>query len=143
MEHPEVMTFTHQSVSLDDALRVIGAGRSRADEIASPSNIAVVDAGGNLVAHARMDGAWIGSIDIAINKAYTARALDIPTGELAAAAAPGQQFYGIHASNGGRIMIFAGGIPLRKDNEIIGAVGVSGGTGEQDTTVAEAAAAAL
>ncbi|GFG72029.1 GlcG/HbpS family heme-binding protein [Mycolicibacter senuensis] len=137
------MTSTYQSVSLDDAQRVIDAARSRAEEISSPSNIAVVDAGGNLVAHARMDGAWIGSIDIAINKAYTARALDIATAELAAAAAPGQQFYGIHVSNGGRIMIFAGGIPLRKDDEIVGAVGVSGGTGEQDTTVAEAAAAAL
>ncbi len=137
------MTVTHTSVSLDDAQRVIAAGLSKADEIASPSNIAVVDAGGNLVAHARMDGAWIGSIDISINKAFTARALDISTEELAANAAPGNQFYGIHVSNRGRIMIFAGGIPLQQGGQIVGAVGVSGGTGDQDKAVAQAAANAF
>lgn len=137
------MTLNQTSVSLDDALRVIAAGRAKAEEISSPSNIAVVDAGGNLVAHARMDGAWIGSIDISVNKAFTARALDISTEDLASNAAPGKQFYGIHASNHGRIMIFAGGIPLRQGDQIIGAVGVSGGTGDQDTAVAEAAAKAL
>lgn len=137
------MTLEQTSVSLDDAQRVINAGRAKADEISSPSNIAVVDAGGNLVAHARMDGAWIGSIDISINKAFTARALDISTEELSANAAPGNQFYGIHVSNRGRIMIFAGGIPLQHGGQIVGAVGVSGGTGEQDTTVAQAAADAL
>ncbi|UMB69536.1 GlcG/HbpS family heme-binding protein [Mycobacterium paraterrae] len=137
------MTVTHTSVSLDDAQRVIAAGLSKAEEIASPSNIAVVDAGGNLVAHARMDGAWIGSIDISINKAFTARALDISTEELAANAAPGNQFYGIHVSNRGRIMIFAGGIPLQQGGQIVGAVGVSGGTGDQDKAVAQAAANAF
>lgn len=137
------MTVNQSSVSLDDAQRVIAAGQARADEIGSPSNIAVVDAGGNLVAHVRMDGAWIASIDISINKAFTARALDISTGDLAADAGPGGQFYGIHASNGGRIMIFAGGVPLRRDGRIVGAVGVSGGTGEQDQTVADAAVAAM
>lgn len=137
------MTINQTSVSLDDAQRVITAGRAKADEISSPSNIAVVDAGGNLVAHARMDGAWIGSVDISINKAFTARALDISTEDLAPNAAPGKQFYGIHGSNHGRIMIFAGGIPLRQGGQIVGAVGVSGGTGDQDTTVAQAAAEAL
>jgi uncharacterized protein GlcG (DUF336 family) len=137
------MPVNQTSVSLDDAQRVIAAGRAKAAEIESPSNIAVVDAGGNLVAHVRMDGAWIGSIDISINKAFTARALDISTGDLAANAGPGEQFYGINASNGGRIMIFAGGVPLRHNGQIIGAVGVSGGTGEQDTAVAEAAATAM
>ncbi len=137
------MTFTQSSVSLDDAQRMIAAGRAKAEEISSPSNIAVVDAGGNLVAHARMDGAWIGSVDIAINKAFTARALDVSTEELAADAAPGNQFYGVHASNHGRIMIFAGGIPVQQGGQIVGAVGVSGGTGEQDKTVAQAAAEAL
>ncbi|OBG77965.1 MULTISPECIES: heme-binding protein [unclassified Mycobacterium] len=134
------MTVTQTSVSLDDAQRVIAAGVAKAEEISSPSNIAVVDAGGNLVAHVRMDGAWIGSIDISINKAYTARALDISTEELAANAAPGNQFYGIHVSNRGRIMIFAGGIPLQQSGQIVGAVGVSGGTGDQDSAVARAAA---
>ncbi|MQY29571.1 GlcG/HbpS family heme-binding protein [Nocardia aurantia] len=137
------MTVNQTSVSLDDAQRVIAAGRAKAAEIESPSNIAVVDAGGNLVAHVRMDGAWIASIDISIDKAFTARALDISTADLAADAGPGGQFYGIHTSNGGRIMIFAGGVPLRRDGRVVGAVGVSGGTGEQDKAVAEAAVAAM
>jgi uncharacterized protein GlcG (DUF336 family) len=137
------VTVTQTSVSLDDAQRVIAAGRSKAAEIDSPSNIAVVDAGGNLVAHVRMDGAWIGSIDISINKAFTARALDTLTEDLGPNACPGEQFYGIDASNGGRIMIFAGGVPLRHEGQIVGAVGVSGGTGEQDKAVAEAAATAM
>src|SRR6202046_4548829 len=101
------MTLKATSVSLDDAQRVVAAGRAKADEISSPSNIAVVDVGGNLVTHIRMDGAWIGSVDISINKAFTSRAFDISTEELAADAGPGGQFYGIHASNGGRVMIFA------------------------------------
>ena len=137
------MTIDQTSVSLDDAQRVIAAGQAKASEIESPSNIAVVDAGGNLVAHVRMDGAWIGSIDISINKAFTARALDISTKDLGANAGPGEQFFGIHASNGGRIMIFAGGVPLRLDGQVVGAVGVSGGSGEQDSAIAEAAAAAM
>ena len=106
-------------------------------------NIAVVDAGGNLVAHVRMDGAWIGSINISINKAYTSRAFDISTKDLGENSQPGQQFYGIHVSNQGRIMIFAGGIPLKRDGAVVGAIGVSGGSGEQDHAVAEAGAAAF
>ena len=137
------MTLNQTSVSLDDAQRIVAAGTAKADEIASPSNIAVVDVGGNLVTHIRMDGAWIGSIDISINKAFTARAFEIATADLASDAGPGGQFYGIHASNGGRVMIFAGGIPLQRAGQIIGAVGVSGGSGKQDQTVAEAAADAL
>jgi uncharacterized protein GlcG (DUF336 family) len=137
------MPTTQMSVSLEDALRVIAAGRSKADEIGSPSNVAVVDAGGNLVSHIRMDHAWVGSIDISINKAFTARAFDIVTADLAESAQPGRQFYGIHGSNQGRVMIFAGGIPLRHDGRVVGAVGVSGGSGEQDQAVAEAAAAAF
>ncbi len=129
-------------VSLDDARRVIAAGEARARAIGQPQNIAVVDAGGNLIAHVRMDGAWIGSIDIAINKAFTARALDIATKDLAANAQSGGPFFGIHTTNGGRIVIFAGGVPLKRGDRIVGAVGVSGGDGEQDQTVAEAAAAA-
>lgn len=132
-----------QTVSLADARRVIAAGESKADELGQPSNIAVVDSGGNLVAHIRMDGAWIGSIDIAINKAFTARAFDNSTAALAELANPGEQFFGIHASNGGRVMIFAGGVPLWSGDEVVGAVGVSGGTGEQDQAVADAAAGAL
>ena len=106
-------------------------------------NIAVVDAGGNLVAHVRMDGAWIGSIDISINKAFTSRAFDISTKDLAQHSQSGGQFFGIHASNSGRIMIFAGGIPLKRDGKVVGAIGVSSGSGEQDHAVAEAGAAAF
>ena len=106
-------------------------------------NIAVVDAGGNLVSHVRMDGAWIGSIDISINKAFTARAFDISTADLSENSQPGQQFYGIQNSNHGRIMIFAGGVPLRRNGMVIGAIGVSGGSGSQDQEVATAGALAI
>ena len=136
-------TTSHASVSLEDARRVTAAGEECASEIGQPQNIAVVDAGGNLVSHVRMDGAWIGSVDIAINKAFTARAFDLPTADLAADSQPGGQFYGIQESNKGRVVIFAGGVPLKRDGEVVGAVGVSGGDGEQDTKVAEAAAAAF
>jgi uncharacterized protein GlcG (DUF336 family) len=130
-------------LTLNDARRVIAAGEKQAAAIKQPMNIAVVDGGGNLLAHIRMDGAWIGSIDIAINKAYTARAFDISTKELAEFSQPDQQFYGIQNSNHGRVMIFAGGIPLKRDGKVVGAVGVSGGLGKQDQAVAEAAAAAI
>lgn len=132
-----------ETITLEDARRIIQAGEKKAQEIGQPSNIAVVDHGGNLVAHVRMDGAWIGSVDISINKAFTARAFDVATADLAGNAGPGQQFFGIHASNGGRVMIFAGGVPLRRDGRVVGAVGVSGGTGDQDQSVADAAVTGL
>ena len=136
-------TTSQGTVSLEDARRVTAAGEEKASELEQPQNIAVVDAGGNLVSHIRMDGAWIGSVDIAINKAFTARAFDLPTADLAADSQPGGQFYGIEQTNEGRVVIFAGGIPLKRDGEVVGAVGVSGGDGDQDTAVAEAAAAAF
>lgn len=131
------------SVTLEDARRVIAAAEARADEIGQPMNIAVVDGGGNLVAHVRQDGAWIGSVNISINKAWTSKAFDIATKDLGDNAQPTQQFYGIHATNGGKVAIFAGGVPLSRDGKVVGAVGVSGGSGEQDQTVAEAGAAAF
>ena len=130
-------------VTLDDARKVIAAAEKKATEVSQPMNIAVADAGGNLVAHVRMDGAWIGSIDISIKKAFTSRAFDIATKDLAKHSQSGGQFFGIHASNDGRVMIFAGGIPLKRDGKILGAIGVSGGSGEQDHAVAEAGAAAF
>lgn len=130
-------------ITLDDARRIIAAAEKKAIEIRQPMNIAIADAGGHLVAHVRMDGAWLGSVDIAINKAFTARAFDIQTKELAKLSQPGGPFYGIHASNGGRVMIFAGGIPLERAGKVIGAIGVSGGTGEQDQAVASAGAGAF
>ncbi len=134
---------TIQSVTLDDARRVIAAGEQEAAAQGQPMNIAVVDAGGNLVAHIRQDGAWIGSVDVAINKAFSARAFDVSTSGLGENAQPGGQFYGIQDSNHGRVMIFAGGNPLMSGDTVVGAVGVSGGTGDQDQAVASAAAAAL
>jgi uncharacterized protein GlcG (DUF336 family) len=130
-------------VTLSDARRVIAAAEEKAADIGQPMNIAVVDAGGNLVSHVRMDGAWMGSIDISINKAWTSRAFDIATKDLSAVSQPGEDFYGIHVSNKGRVMIFAGGIPLKRDGKVVGAVGVSGGSGEQDQAVAEAGAKAF
>jgi uncharacterized protein GlcG (DUF336 family) len=130
-------------VTLEDAMRIITAARKKAVDIGQPMNIAVADSGGHLVAHVRMDGAWLGSIDISINKAFTARAFDIATKDLATQSQPGAQFYGIHVSNGGRVMIFAGGIPLKRAGKVEGAIGVSGGSGEQDQAVAEAGAAAF
>ena len=130
-------------ITLEDARRVIAAAEKKAREIGQPMNIAVVDAGGNLVSHVRMDRAWIGSIDISINKAWTARAFDIATRDLAGHSQSGGQFFGIHVSNHGRIMIFAGGIPLKRDGKVVGSIGVSGGSGEQDHAVAEAGAAAF
>lgn len=129
-------------IKLDDARRIIAAAEKKADEIGQPMNIAVADAGGNLVAHVRMDNAWIGSVDISIKKAWTSRAFDITTKDLGDNSQSGDQFFGIHASNGGKVMIFAGGIPLKKDGKVVGAIGVSGGSGEQDHSVAEAGAAA-
>ena len=131
------------SVRLEDAKRVIAAAEKKAAQVGQPMNIAVADEGGNLVAHVRMDGAWIGSVDVPINKALTARAFDIATNALAPNAQPGQQFYGIDGYKGGRIMIFAGGVPLVMNGDGVGAVGVSGGDGRQDQTVAEAAARAF
>jgi len=128
---------------LEDARRMIAAAEKKADEIGQPMNIAVADAGGNLVAHVRMDNAWIGSVDISIKKAWTSRAFDITTKDLADNSQSGDQFFGIHASNDGKVMIFAGGIPLKKDGKVVGAIGVSGGSGEQDHAVAEAGALAF
>jgi uncharacterized protein GlcG (DUF336 family) len=130
-------------INLKEARRIIAAAEAKAQEIGQPMNIAVVDAGGNLVSHVRMDGAWIGSIDVSINKAFTARAFDISTADLAKESQPGKQFYGIQGSNHGRIMIFAGGIPFRHDDKVVGAIGVSGGSGIQDQAVAAAGASAF
>ena len=129
-------------MTMEKARTFIEAGIVKAKQIGQPMNIAVVDAGANLTAFARMDGAWLGSIDIAINKAFTAKAFDVSTQELGRNSQPKDQFFGIHVSNHARVMIFAGGIPIRLNGQIVGAVGVSGGSGEQDQAVAEAAVAA-
>ena len=130
-----------ESVTLSAAQAVVEAARAKAEQIGVPMNIAVVDEGNNLTAFARMDGAWLGSIDIAKNKAYTARAFDMSTKDLAPLCQPNQPLFGIHASNQGQLIIFAGGIPLEAGGEVVGAVGVSGGSVEADHEVAEAGVA--
>ena len=132
-----------KKIDLDTALRLIEAAKQKAREIKVAMDIAVVDAGNNLVAFQRMDGAWLGSINIAMNKAYTARAFDMETKTLAPLCQPGQPLFGIHASNEGHLIIFPGGIPLKDGATVIGAIGVSGSTVENDQMVAEAGAAGL
>ncbi len=130
-------------ITLEQAQKIVEAARKKAEEIGTKMNIAVVDAGANLKAFVRMDGAWLGSIDIAIKKAKTARFFDMPTGEIGKLSQPGESLYNIEHSNGGLIS-FPGGIPLKNENgDIIGGIGVSGSAVEDDHTVAEAGTKAL
>ena len=130
-------------ITLEQARTVVEAALGRAGELGLKMNIAVVDAGANLKGFARMDGAWLGSIDIAIRKARTARFFDMNTGELGKLSQPGGPLYNIEHSNGG-LITFPGGVPLKSGTgEIIGAIGVSGSTVENDHTVAAAGAGAL
>ena len=137
------MPRSYMSLTLDDATRMLQAGEAVAARLGVAYNIAVVDAGGNLVAFARQDGALIGSIELAIGKAMTARIFDKPTSLLAELAQPGAPLFGIQETNSGRVVIFGGGIPVMSDGIIVGAVGASAGTVEQDIAVAEAAVAAF
>jgi uncharacterized protein GlcG (DUF336 family) len=127
------------SVSLLAAKQLISAAEEKAVEIGVPMVTAVVDTGGNLVALHRMDGALLASLDIAVNKAYTALSVRLPTHELGKLAQPGQPLYGIDHTNSGRMVIFGGGLPLYSENRVVGGIGVSGGTVEEDLLVAEAA----
>ncbi|WP_207434771.1 GlcG/HbpS family heme-binding protein [Sabulibacter ruber] len=130
-------------ITLEQADKAIQAALEKARELNLKMNIAVVDAGANLTAFARMDGAWLGSIDIAIRKARTARFFDMPTGDLGQASQPGGPLYNIEHSNGG-LITFPGGLPITGGNgEIIGAIGVSGSTVENDHTVAQAGVNAI
>lgn len=127
------------SLTRELAERVIKAALDKSEELSVAMNIAVVDVGGNLVSFTRMDGTWLGSIDIAIKKAKTSRFFDMNTGEIGKLSQPGGSLYNIEHSNQG-LITFPGGIPLRdKENTIIGAVGVSGSTVENDHAVAESA----
>jgi uncharacterized protein GlcG (DUF336 family) len=117
-----------EALTLDIAEKILQAAKSKAEELEIKEDIAVVDGGGNLKAFVRMDGAWIGSIDIAIRKARTACLFDMESAKLGKMSQPGEPLYGIEHSNGG-LITFGGGIPL-KDNagRVIGAVGASGST---------------
>ena len=131
-----------ETITSEEARIVIDAAAAKATEIGQPMDIAVVDAGGNLKAHVRMDGANIGSITISINKAYTAIAFQCETGDLQGVTRPDGPIYGLNDAHGGRLVVFPGGILLVRDGSIIGAIGVSTGTIEQDQEVASAGAAA-
>ena len=130
-------------ITLEEAQRIISAAEEKARQMGQPMNIAVMDAGRNLVAFHRMDGAWVASTDIAIDKAFTSAGRGLTTRKIGEMAQPGQPLFGINTTNGGRIVIFAGGVPLMRDGEVIGAIGVSGGTVDEDEEVAEAGVAAL
>jgi uncharacterized protein GlcG (DUF336 family) len=130
-------------MTLEDARRIVSAAEEKAQEIGQPMDIAVLDAGRNLKSFARMDGAWLGSIEISIDKAYTSTSFEMTTEDLASQAQPGQPLFGINTTSNSRVVIFAGGIPIERDGEVVGAVGVSGGTPDQDQQVAEAGAAAF
>jgi uncharacterized protein GlcG (DUF336 family) len=137
------MPKQYVTISLTDAQRMISAAEAKAASLGIAYNIAIVDAGGHLVAFVRQDGALIGSIDLAIDKAVTARFFDKATSELATLAQSGRPLFGIQESNAGKVVIFGGGVPIVSGGNIVGAVGTSAGTVEQDIAVAEAAIAAL
>lgn len=139
-EHQRPKTM---SITLEQAERMISAAKRKSEEIDTKMNIAVVDAGANLTAFARMDGAWLGSLDISIKKAKTARFFDMNTGDIGGLSQPGGALYNIEHSNGG-LITFPGGVPIKDaSGQVIGAIGVSGSTVENDHTVAAAGAAAL
>lgn len=128
------------NITLEQAEKIIVAAKAKSIEIDTKMNIAVVDAGANLVAFARMDGAWLGSLDISIKKAKTARFFDMNTGAIGELSQPGAPLYNIEHSNNG-LITFPGGVPVKDANgNVIGAVGVSGSSVENDHTVAEAGA---
>lgn len=137
-----VKTHLPGDLTLEEAQDILKAALSKAKEVAVPMNIAVVDAGGNLKIFAREDGAFLGSIDIAQKKARTARYFNMSTAELGAAAQPGKELFGIEVTNNG-LAIFGGGELLVRGGVVVGAIGVSGGSVAEDTTVAKAGAAAL
>jgi uncharacterized protein GlcG (DUF336 family) len=137
------MPRQYETVTLADAKKMLSAAEAKAACLGIPYNIAVVDAGGHLVAFVRQDGALIGSINLAIDKAITARLFDRTTSELATLAQSGRPLFGIQESNEGKVVIFGGGVPIVSGGDVVGAVGASAGTLKQDIEVAEAAIAAL
>lgn len=129
-------------ITLDQAEAAVKAAKQKAQEMGLKMNISVVDAGANLVAFARMDGAWLGSADISMRKAKTARYFDMPTGELGKLSQPGGPLFNIEHANGG-LITFPGGIPVMNGSEVIGGIGVSGSSVENDHMVAQAGVEAV
>ncbi len=126
-------------IGLATAQALVTVAHDRAVALGARVSAAVVDDGGHLIAFGRMDGAEIAGPVLAVDKAFTAVSQSVPTAELARLAAPGGPLFGLHANGGGRYVIFAGGIPLRRNGRIVGAVGVSGGTIDEDEACARAA----
>ena len=130
-------------ISLEQARGAVTAAINKAKELGVKMNIAIVDAGANLKAFARMDGAWLGSIDISMKKAKTARYFDFNTGDIGKLSQPGGSLFGIEHSNGG-LITFPGGVPIKnREGQVIGAIGVSGSTIENDHVVADYGAKSL
>lgn len=138
-----LVTRDRIALTLDGAKLMIEAAERKACEIGVDMDIAIVDSGANLLGFHRMDGAKITSIDVAINKAFTAAATRLPTAKYAEIAGPGGKAFGIHVSNQGRFMIFGGGLPIQVEGQTIGGIGCSSGSVEQDTEVAQAGIDAL
>lgn len=130
-------------ISKDTALRMIKAAEEKANELGVPMVIAVVDRGGNLIAQVRQDDALLASIDLALNKAYTAVAVKVSTETLGELAQPGESLYGIQTDKNGRFVIFGGGLPVAHNDVVIGGIGVSGGSVEQDIACADAGLSAF
>ncbi len=130
-------------LSLSEATRVLAAAEEKAISIGRPMNLCVCDEGGHILAHIRMDGAWRGGVDLAMRKAYTACAFEMQTKDLANQARSGEDYQGISGCHHDKLMIAPGGVPLRRNGRIAGAIGVSGGLGNQDQIVCEAAARAF
>ncbi|MEQ1555081.1 MAG: heme-binding protein [Ferruginibacter sp.] len=131
------------NITLAQAEKAVAAAKAKAIELETKMNISVVDAGANILAFARMDGAWLGSADISLKKAKTARFFDMPTGVIGTLSQPGGSLFGIEHSNGGLIS-FPGGVPITNEaGDVIGAIGVSGSSVENDNAVAEAGAKAI
>jgi len=130
------------TIDLNAASAIVTAALDKAAVLGARVSVAVLDAGGNLVAFARMDGAEIAGPSLAVDKAYTSVSNQITTEELSVLAAPGAPLFGIHSNGGGRFVIFGGGIPIFRADEVIGGIGVSGGTVEEDVACATAGLAA-
>jgi len=135
-------TLSTADISLAQAQAALEAAKTKAAEIGTKMDIAVVDAGANLKAFARMDGAWLGSIDISLKKAKTARFFDMNTGDIGGLSQPGGPLYNIEHSNDG-LITFPGGVPIKVGGQVIGAIGVSGSSVEDDHAVAMAGADAV
>lgn len=131
------------NLSLDEATRISTAARATAAELGTPVTITIVDGSGHVLAQSRMDGARFGTLNVSANKAFTAAAFGMPTKIMGALVQPGAPLYGFADATGGRFVSFPGGQPLVRNEEVVGAIGVSGGSVDQDQAIADAAVGAL